>query len=304
MCIRDRWKEIADAQRLREQQELRDQQRANEVDNNESAQGDGGCLAEGAPDPETGTGEEPTTSLCWTPGPDVSSIAMATPAPRMSSTFMSFDIAVEAEMTASEELPNDTPQVHDDQGNPMAGKIWDGAWSTWRPNLVGPSTHSEKQIFYNLAGWWSYILPSGQQYAAMRLQARRLQERTWDTTPRDQLVAIRNILRNDREFGSQVFKMVDDFIIAKGQDPKDYGQQPAEHEDDSSDEETVVEDVPMPSFGGIKRTLDDNEEVDAKLKRVCVEMDKVRYPQNVKDEMERVRSNDEMDTDYLSLIHI
>ena len=62
-------KEIADAQRLREQQELRDQQRANEVDNKESAQGDGGCLAEGAPDPETGTGEESTTSSCWTPGP-------------------------------------------------------------------------------------------------------------------------------------------------------------------------------------------------------------------------------------------
>ena len=59
-----------------------------------------------------------------------------------------------------------------------------------------------------------------------------------------------------------------------------------------------MEDVPMPSFGGRKRTLDDNEDMDARLKRVCVEMDKVRYPQNVKDEMERVRRIDEESTDY------
>ena len=88
---------------------------------------------------------------------------MTTPAPRMSSTFMSFDISQDAEAnTASVELPDDTVAILDEHDRPMSGKIWDGAWGTWKPNYVGPSNKSEEQIFYNLAGWWSYVLPNAQ----------------------------------------------------------------------------------------------------------------------------------------------
>ena len=206
---------------------------------------------------------------------------MATPAPRMSSTFMSFDISQDAEAnTASVELPDDTMPRLDEQGRPMSGKIWDGAWGTWRDNLIGPSNKSEKQIMYNLAGWWDYILPNAQQYAPIRLQARRMQEKTWDTTTCEQIVQIRNYLRGDQhwlinESGGQVLGMIDQFIISKGLDPKDYGRVEVE-EETSSSEEMSVEDMPMPRFGGIKRTLDDDEDMDARLKRLCVEMDKVR----------------------------
>ena len=76
----------------------------------ERAAGDGESLAEGTPDPEiTGTGEpaqtgSPTTSTGRSPGPELSLIAMATPAPRMSSTFMSFDIGGDAEASTSDEF--------------------------------------------------------------------------------------------------------------------------------------------------------------------------------------------------------
>ena len=39
--------------------------------------------------------------------------------------------------------------------------------------------------------------------------------------------------------------------------------------------------------------MDDDEVMDAKLKRVCVEMEAVRYPQQIREEMERVRSHEE-----------
>ena len=156
----------------------------------------------------------------------------------------------------------------------MSGKIWDGAWGTWKHNFVGPSNKSEKQIFYNLAGWWDYTLPNLQQYAPIRLQARRMQEKTWESTPREQIVQIRNILRADdhwmlREFGGQVLGMIDQFIISKGLDPNDYGHMEVA-EETSSSEDMSIEDMPMPRFGGIKRTLDDDEDMDARLKRLCL----------------------------------
>ena len=99
-------------------------------------------------------------------------------------------------------------------------------------------------------------------------------------------------------YGAQVFKLVDDFIRAKGEDPILYAHRPAAPDDSSTSDEgtlSVAEYVPMPKFSGKKRSLDGNEEMDDKFKRVRLEMENVRYPQHIMEEMVRVREDTDME---------